>query len=107
MFFTIKTPKNVPLWFAKTFAIRRAIGRIGLYRSGVTEGKLNERFMIERGKSLKVVCKELLANGEVALLNERLVFKFGSAEDDKTALLITYGDGVLQGSRILQYALFR
>ena len=107
MFFTIKSPKNLPISLAKAFAIKRACDRVGLYRVGVAEAKLNDYFSAACGKTLKAVCKEIISRGEILAVEGHLIFKFNDGKDDRTAKLIAYGNGAMQGSGILRYALFR
>ena len=107
MFFIIRNPKNLPLDLAKGITIRRAVSRIGLYRLNTSEILLNEYFLANKNKSLKTICKELLLNGEVVFQKDHLVFKFKTTDSDKLAKFITYGNGKIRGSKILQYALFR
>jgi hypothetical protein len=107
MFFIINTPMNLPIGLSKAITIKKAFNRLHLYRLNTPEIMLDAYFMKNRGKTLKTICKELLLNSQVAYTKDHLILRFGSTDDDRTAKLITYGNGKLHGSRILQYALFR
>lgn len=107
MFFIINTPKNLPIDLSKTITVRKAFNRIHLYKLKAPDLILDSYFRNSQGKTLKTVCKELLLKSKVVYMKDHLILRFDDEEDDKTAKLITYGNGKMQGSRILQYTLFR
>lgn len=107
MMFVINTPRNLPVGLSKAIMLKKAFNRIHLYRLNTPEILLNDYFMEQQGKTLKTICKELILNSQIVYVENHLILKFKTPEDDKIAKVITYGDGILRGSRILQYALFK
>lgn len=107
MFFIVNTPINLPIGLSKQITIKKAFNRIHLYRLTTSEIMLDDYFIDHYGKTLKTVCKELLLNSQIVYMKDHLILRFGNNDDDRTAKFITYGNGKMQGSRILQYALFR
>ncbi len=107
MFFIVNTPRNLPIGLSKSIMIKKAFNRIHLYRLNASEIMLDDYCIKHHGKTLKTICKELLLNSQIVYTKDHLILKFGNAGADRMAKFITYGDGKLQGSRILQYALFR
>lgn len=107
MLFIINTPMNLPIGLSKQITIKKAFNRIHLYRLTTSEIILDDYFVDHYGKTLKTVCKELLLNSQIVYMKDHLILRFRNIEDDRIARLISYGNGKMQGSKILQYALFR
>lgn len=76
------------------------------YRFGANEVKLNN-YLIEKYKMpLIQACLVILQKSTIStnLVDDELIITFKDKDIDKLATLITYGNGALQGSKILRYA---
>jgi hypothetical protein len=91
-----------------TFSIQNAKQKIVGFRMVATEIKLEELLMQRYGLGLKPMCFMLLNKLKVSqVADTELIFTFIDDDADKLARLITYGNGVIDGSPILTQALVR
>ena len=108
MFFTKKSnsQKNLLKKVNKIDYYANALFLIQNYPLGATEQHLNLYLNQQYKQSLKDLCIELLINGVLYENTEGdLLLLFKDPEDDKLAQLITYGNGLTGGSKILKLAL--
>ena len=102
MFYSIQIPKNMSADVAKLRARQIARQSILIYTLKSDELAIN-KYLLENYKlDLKSICVKLMNNAKYITTTDKLIIKFNTADDDKLARLITYGDGWLKGSRILR-----
>ena len=106
MFFTIPNDKFLSTEQLRTDTLLNAYFIIQQYPLKASE-QLLERYIQQQYKiSLKNMCIQLLLNLTFSEDNMgNLVLLFKDYKYDKIAQLITYGNGVILGSKILQIAL--
>ena len=80
--------------------------KVLLLRTGAQEAALNTYLLKKYHISLKVLCLNILNNMQFMNdFNNNIVAKTKNKDLDKLARLITYGNGEVQGSPILKWAL--
>ena len=106
MFFTIKNKKYLSLEQLKANTILDAYFVIKNYPLKASDLILERFIQQQYGVSLKNICVELLLNlTHYKDETGNLILMFKDPKQDKIAQLITYGNGALPGSKILQIAL--
>lgn len=104
MFFSIKIqPKYWKL--SKYTVVNNAKRAIFNYTEGVTE-KLWNQYLLEHYQThLKLMCLKLIEDINISYnFDDTLIVTFETKEANDIATLITYGNGLLKGSSILQTA---
>lgn len=108
MFITISnSDSELPLTYLKSRVKLDSKLSILFYTFKTNELALNDYFMSKYKVSLREMCLKILTNGKLQrnIEQNKVIFLCGSKKDDEIASLITYGNGKLQGSRILIDAL--
>ena len=106
MFFTIANNQYTTVERLRTETLLRAYHTIKIYPLKATEKTLDLYINQQYKVSLKNMCIKLLLN--LTFYNDskgNLVLIFKNPKYDAIARLITYGNGVIPGSRILKIAL--
>lgn len=106
MFFTVNNSKYTPIEYLRTSTLLKAYYIIKKYPIGATEMLLEQYLQQQYKVSLKDMCIKLLL--KLSYYEDdhgNLVFLFKDHKYDQIARLITYGNGVIHGSKILQAAL--
>lgn len=106
MFFTLSNNKYLSPRQFKTSTLMSAYYIIDKYPLKASDKILNDYLQINYKVSLKSLCIKLLLN--ISFLKDdegNFVLLFKDPAMDKLAQLITYGNGAIPGSRILQTAL--
>lgn len=106
MFFTLPNNKYLSPRQFKTSTLMSAYYIINKYPLKASDKTLNDYLQINYKASLKSLCIKLLLN--ISFLKDdegNFVLLFKDPALDKLAQLITYGNGAIPGSRILQIAL--
>ena len=106
MFFIIENKDHTPAEQLKTNTLLKAYLIIDKYPLHASERLLDQYLVQQYKSSLKNICVKLLLNLTFHVDKENnLVMVFKDKKHDRLAQLITYGTGVIPGSRILQIAL--
>lgn len=106
MFFTVENNKYLSSSQLKTNALMKAYFVISNFPLKASDKVLDDYIQQQHKISLKNLCIRLLLNLSFLKNDEggyTLLFK--DPELDKLAQLVTYGNGAIPGSRILQIAL--
>ena len=102
MFFIIKS-SNPALDLKLHRTKRRARSLLILYPMGVTEALLNHYLVEKYNKSLMQACQAILTNMVfVQNMQQEIIAKIPDPELNEIAKVITYGNGLIPGSRILK-----
>ena len=106
MFRTVKNPLKHQSDKLFKYRMRQSARRyIALCPFAAREKKLNEYFIENYEVPLRPVCLALVNEAKFFInYNHELVIKFTNPSLDRLARLITYGNGVIQGSNILNNA---
>lgn len=104
MYFVINNKYNWDrdYFIAKVISVARQ--RIAIYKVGATELALDQYLQKECHKSLKTICKELLFATKFYKNDDTYIVKFANKDIENLATFITYGNGKIYGSKILQVA---
>lgn len=106
MFFTIKNNKYLSPQQVKTDTLMHAYYLISNYPLKASDKILNDYLQQQYKENLKNLCVKLLLNITFYKNDEgNFVLIFKDPKMDQLAQLITYGNGAIPGSRILQIAL--
>lgn len=106
MFFTIKNKRYKSAEQLRTTALLNAYFIIKNYPLHASDMALDQFIQQQYDMSLKNMCIKLLLSLSFYKDNEgNLILLFKDPRYDKIASLITYGNGAIPGSRILQLAL--
>lgn len=106
MFFTITNKKYLSDRQLKTNTILNAYYIIKNYPMRASETALDNLIQAQYNTSLKNMCVKLLLELTHYMDDEgNLILMFKNPKYDAIARLITYGNGAVQGSRILQIAI--
>lgn len=105
MFFSIKNNTKVSSDKLKGTIIKEARKRILFYPLGVNEKQLNKYLEEKYAMGLRQACGYLVLNINFTTdsLNN-IILNFITENQNKLAMLITYGTGTIPGSKILQFA---
>ena len=105
MFFTVKNNLYISADQLKTKALLNAYSTIKNYPLKATEIVLDQYLQQQYKMSLKNMCIKLLLGITFYKDDENnIVLLFKNSKDDAIARLITYGNGAIPGSKILQIA---
>ena len=105
MYFIIKNKYNWADNYFKAKIIRAAIRRIRTYKIGSVELALNEYFIKKHHITLKKLCTSLITDLKFYKSStDEYILKFKTKEIGDLATFITFGDGNIQGSKILKVA---
>ena len=106
MFFTVKNKKYLSAYQLRTHTLLDAYYVVKNYPIKATEVALDQYLQQQYKMSLKDMCIKLLLNltfyGDAS---GDLILMFKDKKYDTIASLITYGNGAIPGSKILQIAL--
>lgn len=106
MFASIENTHHYSRTYLKAKIKRTAKHAILLTSFGANEAALNEYMLEKYNKTLKTICIELVFRSEISADPDgNFILRFKTRADDTLAALITYGNGKLQGSKILRHAL--
>ena len=106
MFFTVPNKRYLSTNQLHANALIKAYYTIKEYPLLASEKILDDYIQQQYRCSLKNMCVDLLLNSTFYVDDSKnLIILFKNAEHDKIARLITYGNGAIQGSRILTTAL--
>lgn len=106
MFFKIKNKKYLSAEYLRSTTLISAYKVIKNYKLYATDVLMDNHIQQQYKMPLKNMCIELLLNLTFYEDNSgNLVLLFKDSRHDKIARLITYGNGAIPGSRILQIAL--
>ena len=106
MFFIIKNKKYLSTSQLKTDTVLNAYFIIKNYPLKASDKAIDHYIKQQYNMSLKDICVKLLLNlTHYEDETGNLILMFKDPKLDKLARLITYGNGALPGSRILQIAL--
>lgn len=106
MFVSIENTHHYSKTYLKSKIKRTAKHAILLTSFGASEVALNEYMLKKYNKTLKVICIDLVLRSEISAdPDDNFILRFKTKADDTLAALITYGNGKLQGSKILRHAL--
>lgn len=106
MFFTIKNPRYLSIDQLRTSVLLDAYFLISNYSMHASDLALEQYIKLQYKTTLKDLCIKLLLNLTFYTDNEgNLVLIFKNPKADQLARLITYGNGAIPGSKILQLAL--
>ena len=106
MFFTLQNNKYLSPRQLRTSTLMSAYYIINSYPLRASDKILNDYLQMTYKTSLKNICIKLLLN--ISFLKDtdgNFVLLFKDPALDKLAQLITYGNGAIPGSKILQIAL--
>lgn len=96
---------NVPVEVSKARFYSNAFFIIRAYPMHSQELLLDAYLQQHYKKSLKSLCTELLSSCTLHQKEKSFLILYKNPEHDKLAQLITYGNALVGGSNILQYAL--
>lgn len=106
MFFTVLNPEHRPEKVLKTEIYLNAYFLIKNYPFKSTETRLDLYLKQNYKISLKDACLQLLLNATISKTRSGdFILLFNNPKDDKLAQLITYGNGLVSGSKILTIVL--
>ena len=106
MFFTINNLKYMSTEHLRTSTLLKAYYIIQKYPMYATEQLMDQYIQQQYDTTLKNMCIKLLLNLTFYKDDtDNLVLIFKDPKYDKIARLITYGNGAIPGSKILQKAL--
>ena len=106
MLFTIKNSRYMSTEQLRTSTLLNAYFIIKNYPMHASDLALDQYIQLQYDTSLKNLCIKLLLSLTFHKDNEgNLILLFKDPKYDKIARLITYGNGVIPGSKILQIAL--
>lgn len=106
MFFTIKNNRCLSSQQLRTDTLMHAYYLINNYPLKASDKILNDYLQQQYKENLKNLCVKLLLNITFYKNDEGdFVLMFKDPKSDQLAQLITYGNGAIPGSRILQIAL--
>ncbi len=106
MFFTIKNSKYMSNEYLRTSTLLKAYYIIKKYPMSAAEMLLDQYLQQQYKTSLKDMCIKLLLRLTYYEDESRnLIMLFKDQKHDQLARLITYGNGAIPGSKILQIAL--
>jgi hypothetical protein len=106
MLFSIKNKRRISIEQLRANTLMSAYFIIKNYPMNATELLLDSYIQQQHGSSLKNMCIELLLN--LVFYEDdsgNLILLFKNTKYDSIASLITYGNGAIPGSSILQAAL--
>ena len=96
--------KNIDYYKYKTWSIARL--KVLLLRAGAQEIALNNYLLKKYKINLRVLCLNIINNMQFMTdFENNIIAKTKNKDLDKLARLITYGNGQIQGSPILKWAL--
>ena len=106
MLFLLKNKQYVSTEYMRTNALLSAYYIIQNYPLRAADILMDNYIQQQHGMSLKNTCVELLLNLTYYRDNDgNLIMLFKNRKYDQLASLITYGNGAIPGSKILQTAL--
>ena len=106
MFFIVKNNKYLSPRQLKTSTLMKAYYVVSNFPLKASDKILDDHLQAKYNAGLKNLCVKLLLNIKFFKNDEGdFVLLFQDPELDKLAQLITYGNGAIPGSRILQIAL--
>lgn len=106
MFFTINNTRYISVEQLRTSTLLKAYYVVQKYPLHATELALDQFLQQQYNMTLKNMCIKLLLNLTYYDDNSgHLILMFKDPKWDQIARLITYGNGVIQGSKILKTAL--
>lgn len=106
MFFVVKNNKYLSPRQLKASTLMKAYYVVSNFPLKASDKILDDHLQAKYSTSLKNICVKLLLNIKFFKNDEGdFVLLFQDPELDKLAQLITYGNGAIPGSRILQIAL--
>ena len=106
MFFVVKNNKYLSPRQLKASTLMKAYYVVSNFPLKASDKILDDHLQAKYNTSLKNICVKLLLNIKFFKNDEGdFVLLFQDSELDKLAQLITYGNGAIPGSRILQIAL--
>lgn len=106
MFFIIKNKRYLSSTHLKSEVLIKAYYLLKQYKLGAQELAIDRLIQQQYGLTLKDMCVQLLFDLSFYKNNKGdLILMFKSQKSNKIARLITYGNGAIPGSRILQLAI--
>ena len=106
MFFKVNNNRYLSEEYLRSSTLMHAYFLIKNYPIRASEKILNDFIIQQHKMSLKDMCIKLLLNSTFCKDDEgNLIVLFKDPKYDKIARLITYGNGAIPGSKILQLSL--